>query len=185
MEEPDQPKPTTATSVQDTPNSASNQTVDPIAASPSVNKTTTGSMEYSGFGRRLVAAIIDGVLEAIVVILLLQLIPVLAGVYQNESPNLFSFFLVLILLFMAAILFYPTFMIGKYGATIGKMIVKIKVVDQNNQKPSWGTAIMRETVGKFVSGFIPFYIGHLWMLWDEKKQTIHDKIASTYVINTR
>ena len=25
----------------------------------------------------------------------------------------------------------------------------------------------------------------LWMIWDQQKQTLHDKLASTYVVNTR
>jgi uncharacterized RDD family membrane protein YckC len=31
-------------------------------------------------------------------------------------------------------------------------------------------------------GAIPFYLGWFWMLWDERKQTWHDKAASSLVL---
>lgn len=57
MEEPDQPKPTTAALVQDTPNLASNPTVDPIATPPPAPASNTGNTSGQGSD----AAVPDGV----------------------------------------------------------------------------------------------------------------------------
>ena len=35
----------------------------------------------------------------------------------------------------------------------------------------------------FISGQI-CYLGYLWMLWDGKNQTWHDKVAGTFVVRT-
>ena len=41
--------------------------------------------------------------------------------------------------------------------------------------------LVRETVGKFVSGLI-LSLGYLWLLWDPDRQTWHDKIVSTVIM---
>jgi uncharacterized RDD family membrane protein YckC len=43
------------------------------------------------------------------------------------------------------------------------------------------TFFLREIIGKIVSSIILF-IGYLMILWDGKKQGLHDKIAGTVVI---
>ncbi len=65
--------------------------------------------------------------------------------------------------------------------TIGKMVLKIKVVREDGQKITFFNAFMREVVGRFVCG-ITIGIGYLAVLWDGKKQGFHDKIALTYVV---
>ena len=37
------------------------------------------------------------------------------------------------------------------------------------------------SISKILSGVV-FYLGFLWMLWDEKSQTWHDKLAETNVV---
>ncbi len=76
---------------------------------------------------------------------------------------------------------YPIYFIGTTGATIGKRVMKIKVVKTNGSQPNFVDAFLREVVGKFVSAII-LLIGYFWMLWDPNKQCLHDKIANTYVV---
>lgn len=76
---------------------------------------------------------------------------------------------------------YAIFMLTKYGATLGKMALGIKVVKQDggeNLNPV--DAFLREVVGKFLSSL--FLLGYIWMLWDPNKQTWHDKIAKSLVV---
>lgn len=57
----------------------------------------------------------------------------------------------------------------------------IKVVNKDSFKvPGFGSGILRQVIGRSISGFI--FIGFLWMLWDKDKQTLHDKISNTIVI---
>ncbi len=76
---------------------------------------------------------------------------------------------------------YFIVMTGRYGATLGKMSVKIKVVMDNLVPVSYKTAALRETVGKFLA-YIPCFLGIIWIGFDSRKQGWHDKIAHTIVI---
>jgi uncharacterized RDD family membrane protein YckC len=63
------------------------------------------------------------------------------------------------------------------GQTLGKKAVGIKVQGVSGR---WGASLAR-TLMKIVSA-VPFGLGFFWMLWDEKGQTWHDKIADTTVV---
>lgn len=67
-----------------------------------------------------------------------------------------------------------------FSATPGKMICKLKIVEENGQKLSWQKALLR-FVGYIVSG-VALFIGFIWIGFDKKKQGWHDKIAKTYVV---
>jgi len=72
--------------------------------------------------------------------------------------------------------------LAKTGRTWGRKIVGIKVINEKTgEAPGWGKALGRQLFAGFISAQI-FYIGYLWMLWDDKKQTLHDKVAGTHVI---
>lgn len=43
---------------------------------------------------------------------------------------------------------------------------------------------LREIIGKFLSAII-LGIGYLMVIWNPKKQALHDKIAKTYVVYIR
>ncbi len=67
------------------------------------------------------------------------------------------------------------------GQTLGKMALGIQVIDRRGNIPSLGTVLLREIVGKFLSGLV-LYLGYVWAGWDREKRGWHDHIASTYVI---
>lgn len=72
--------------------------------------------------------------------------------------------------------------LAKRGQTWGRKIVGVRVVDAaTGAAPGWGKAIGRTLFANFISGNI-CYLGYLWMLWDSQRQTWHDKVASTLVV---
>jgi uncharacterized RDD family membrane protein YckC len=76
---------------------------------------------------------------------------------------------------------YTILMIGKYQGTIGKLLLKIRVVGKNGVKISYGLAAYREIVGITISAGV-FLLGFIWAFFDEYNQAWHDKLAKTYVI---
>jgi uncharacterized RDD family membrane protein YckC len=71
---------------------------------------------------------------------------------------------------------------GRTGQTIGKSAVNIRVVDAVTGHPIGpGRALGRSLFAAVVSGNVCL-LGYLWMLWDENKQTWHDKIVSCVVV---
>ena len=67
---------------------------------------------------------------------------------------------------------------GTTGSSIGKSIMKFKVVGEKTGQPiGFGLSIVRQ-LAHFVDAII-CYIGFLFPLWDAKRQTLADKIMST------
>lgn len=79
--------------------------------------------------------------------------------------------------------FYFIFMTYKYGATLGKMALKLKVTTTDGQPLTLQKVIIREVVGRFLSTIL-FWIGYLMVAFSKKKQGLHDHLAGTYVIQT-
>lgn len=76
--------------------------------------------------------------------------------------------------------------------TPGKQIVGIHVINDAGEPLTWGYMFLREfvikgLVGGFLSGFagIYFVVDHIWPLFDDDRQTIHDKMVKTLVVKTR
>lgn len=68
------------------------------------------------------------------------------------------------------------------GQSWGHKAVGIRIVDANSGESIGAGRVFGRQLCKLLSGF-PCYLGYLWMLWDVKKQTWHDKIVNTVVIN--
>lgn len=74
--------------------------------------------------------------------------------------------------------------LGKTGQTWGCKIVNIKVIDERTGAPiGFGRALGRALFASFISANV-FYLGYLWMLWDDKQQTWQDKVVNTVVVRT-
>jgi uncharacterized RDD family membrane protein YckC len=72
--------------------------------------------------------------------------------------------------------------LGKTGQTWGRKIVGIKVIGESDGQPiGFGRALGRQLFASFISAQV-FYLGYLWMLWDDKKQTWHDKVVGSIVV---
>ena len=91
---------------------------------------------YKGFWIRLVAALIDGIVLAIIVIFLAVLSLLFFGATLGEGAGLGMFFLVLILASLATILYKPIMEASGYQGTFGKYALGLKIVDKNGQKLS-------------------------------------------------
>ncbi|HWL66182.1 MAG TPA: RDD family protein [Actinomycetota bacterium] len=77
---------------------------------------------------------------------------------------------------------------GPRGQTVGKMALSIQVRDADNFGPiGYGKAAVRYFVGYALVAacWIPGIVDCLFPLWDEKKQTIHDKAANSVVLDVR
>jgi uncharacterized RDD family membrane protein YckC len=70
---------------------------------------------------------------------------------------------------------------GQTGQSWGKKAVGLKLVAADTgQNIGVGKAFLRDLC--HILDGLPCYLGYLWPLWDEKKQTFADKLMNTYVI---
>lgn len=75
-------------------------------------------------------------------------------------------------------------LLGK-GQTFGKWFMYIRVVEKRDgSEPGLGRMLLRETLGKWVSGLF-FGLGWFWAIWDRDAQAWHDKIVRTVVLYQR
>ena len=127
-----------------------------------------GGFEPAGFGVRLMASIIDGV---VVGVFQLAVWIFLSFVHLDELAQ------ALTLLVDAG---YCLYFWTKDGATPGKSLMRIRVIAVDGSTVSVGAAIIRY-LGYFLSA-IPLGLGYLWIIFDANKQGWHDKLAGTYVV---
>lgn len=70
---------------------------------------------------------------------------------------------------------------GTTGQSLGKKVLGIRLVGQATGRPvGFGPAVGRQ-FAHILDG-LPLYIGYLWPLWDEQRQTFADKVCSTLVV---
>jgi uncharacterized RDD family membrane protein YckC len=133
-------------------------------------------LEYVGFWARAGAALIDIVLQAMLIA------PVSYALYGSASSGDDMFhgpgdiILNLVLPAVAVIAFW----IFK-GATPGKMAISARIVDAATGEPMSRRQAVLRYVGYFVSA-LSMGIGYLWVAFDRRKQGWHDKIAGTVVV---
>lgn len=163
------------------------------------NSTVSGGsdlssqVKYAGFGIRFLAYWVDFII----------LFPLGLIIQQMLGNNPFAVFqaqslsdlqkiqasanspLGIIISLACALAFSLIFWVNYDGATPGKKLLGIKILKSDGGKLTYPVAIIRY-IGYLVSAatiFI-FGLGYLWIIWDKKKQALHDKIAGTIVVRT-
>jgi uncharacterized RDD family membrane protein YckC len=156
-----------------------------------------GQMPYAEWIDRVLAALIDGALNVAVMIVLFIIFGALtaasAGIGGDDNPLPGGILCMgMIVTFISVFglgIFNKIYLVSKRGSSIGQGVMKLKVVDETGNIPPMGTLLIRLLVQVGMS-FVPFLsiflvlADVLWPLWDEKKQTLHDKAAGTFVVKT-
>jgi uncharacterized RDD family membrane protein YckC len=143
-------------------------------------------------GPRIVAFLIDRFIVGVIigVAYLLFIVIMLAGAstgteagQQAGSIVGLLAFVVLIPVSLALLLFNEVYVCGKNnGQTIGKKLMKIRVVKETGGNFGYMDAFLRNIVGYWISSLV-CSLGFFWGLFDSKKQTWHDKIFHTLVVS--
>lgn len=147
-------------------------------------------MNISNPGKRLFAFILDMLISFLISIAVLFIISAPLkffplSTFINDKISV----LAIISYVISAILFFNSaFIIQMFfwskGSSIGKHLLKMKVVDKNSKLPIgfWKMAF-RETILKYVSSLY-FGLGFLWIIIDSQShQAWHDKILETVVVD--
>jgi uncharacterized RDD family membrane protein YckC len=76
---------------------------------------------------------------------------------------------------------YYTLLEGRYGQTLGKWLVKIKVVKEDGAPISYGDAAIR-TILRIIDGLFDYLVGAILIWTSDKKQRLGDRLAHTVVV---
>jgi len=128
--------------------------------------------------KRVLAFIVDTILLVLIVIAAMG--DKFAGKNIEQTINAMNQALLFIMLVEIA---YHAVFVRLYGATIGKMILKIRVVDINMfANPTWASSVIRASI-RFMGETPILCLIFLWAFFDPFRQGWHDKFAKTLVIN--
>jgi uncharacterized RDD family membrane protein YckC len=138
------------------------------------------SVTYAGFWIRFLAALIDGAI-GFTVGMLIGLVFGNAramGGRASFTPAGCTSTLLQLLYGIG----YETLLVGAYGATLGKMALRLKVITPDSPKVSYLRALGRY-FAKILSAII-LLIGYIMAAFDDEKRALHDRICNTRVIRT-
>lgn len=144
------------------------------------------TLTYGGFWIRFAAKMIDGILLAIVqwIILIPLSILMAPSTVQNGGnglpPGFFIFFGVQMLVSFALPVVYNTYFIGRFGATLGKMACRLRVVTPEGEKVTYMRALGR--ICAEIISYMILAIGYIMAAFDDEKRALHDRICSTRVV---
>jgi uncharacterized RDD family membrane protein YckC len=141
--------------------------------------TAGTAFNYAGFWIRFVAVLIDGVITGLAGALIGTIFVAVIGVGGIFSPGWNLLQLTTTALGVA----YYTFFWTQYGATPGKMALKLKVITPDGGSISVGRAIGRYFA--FILDGLTLGIGFMMAGWDPEKRALHDRLADTRVIRTQ
>ena len=143
--------------------------------------------EYASLSTRLSAMVIDGVLLFLSFLPILMISFLAAGAVEPGGPEFLKtlamvLFLVLPIGFFWFAIWNTIYRMGKTGQSLGRKLTHIAVLDAEGNPVGFGRALLRETIGRFVSGIV-FCLGYLNAFRDNRRQTWHDKMVDCYVYN--
>jgi len=120
------------------------------------------------------------------VLIVVGVIAYFAGVHIGASSEDYDPKTILTIICIAALSYFLLILwFLARGQTPGKWLVDIRAVDKRNgSAPGLGRMLLRETLGKWVSGCF-LGLGWFWAIWDRDAQAWHDKIARTVVLYRR
>ncbi|MFA6196990.1 MAG: RDD family protein [Sulfurimonas sp.] len=87
-----------------------------------------------------------------------------------------------ILEYMTMKIVYQAFFTMQYGATLGKIVMKIRVIEIKTLRTPNVLSALNRAIFRIISETF-FYLGFLWGMLDPSRQTLHDKTAKTLVVN--
>ena len=155
---------------------------------------------YASWADRAIGYIIDSLFVAAVAVVLLVLLGGLfggmatmgtlggsdgLGALAGGLPS--GLCCAMIVIFPAATLlvglYNRVYLVSQRGYSIGQGVMKLKTIDANGRLLTQGNALIR-LLAQAALGFIPFagVLDLLWPLWDERRQTLHDKAIGSFVV---
>jgi uncharacterized RDD family membrane protein YckC len=140
---------------------------------------------YAGFVTRMVAFIIDRAIVSIIVFIMVWSTEWIVNAFEinlllfSEGSSWQMSLAVAMGLYLAIGLLYDIGFWLLAGQTPGKRVLGVRIVRTDGKRLRFGNAIRRE-IGYVISGIL--FLGYLWILFDNRRQGLHDKLAGTIVV---
>lgn len=152
------------------------------------------NVKYVGFWVRFVAQLIDTIVCLVIFAIPYTVMMVFELIFYWSSDDPSEIFMIAstVVAVLVFWLYESIFISSKYMATPGKMLLKIKVADEEGNRVSFKSATIRNIIkveigiilgGYFMAVLILIcFLSPLVIPFTSKKQAIHDFIANTVVV---
>ena len=143
-------------------------------------QNNTNNLQLASMRSRAFAYVIDDLLVTLIIMIIFW-----ENIYAvSNDPDALMYLmkaeLVMPLIVLKVI--YHTFFVWYYGATVGKIVAKIRVIDANHWgRVSFFSSLLR-SVGRIFSEMF-FYVGFLIGFFNDGRKTFHDITGKTLVVN--
>ncbi len=138
------------------------------------------NLQLASMRSRALAFVIDDLLVTVIIMIIFW--DNITAVSENMDAMMYLMKaeLVMPLIFLKFI--YQSFFVWYYGATAGKIVAKIRVIDSNTwQNVSLFSSMLR-SAGRIFSEMF-FYIGFLIAFFNDGRKSFHDLTGKTLVVN--
>jgi uncharacterized RDD family membrane protein YckC len=168
----------------------------PSTAPPVIYAQVT--VQYAGFWLRVVAYLIDSVVISVAFMALFIPFAIMTGltarlgnIHPGEDPRdvgavlggtfFLGLFTVVSLAFLGGWLYHAKMESSSWQATLGKKALNLRVTDMYGAPVSFARASGRH-FAKLITGMIPLGVGFMLAGFTERRQALHDMIASCLVL---
>jgi uncharacterized RDD family membrane protein YckC len=135
-------------------------------------------LQTASIKKRALAFLIDDLLISLIAIIIFS--GTVSSMENTEQMLLALNSFIFEILFIK--LLYHTFFMWYYGATIGKRIMKIYVINIDTfSRPTLMECFIRAILR--ILGEMAMYISFLFAFQNDLRQTLHDKFARTFIID--
>jgi uncharacterized RDD family membrane protein YckC len=141
------------------------------------------NLAYAGFWLRFAAKLIDAVILYIAQVPINSAFGISMTGQAGQNPLEGGYFLRMGMatsLNLVVGIAFTVFFLGRFGATPGKMALKLKVV-----RPTGAPISYAQALGRYLSEIVSSLtclVGYLLVAFDAERRALHDRIASTRVI---
>lgn len=148
---------------------------------------------YAGFWRRWIALILDQLILGAAFYGVLIVLVILAGISggfgavaamdADEPPTwvIVAYLAAIVLYYVGAGLYFALMESSRHQATLGKMALGIKVVDERGHRLSFSHALGRWFAAAL--SYLTLYVGFLMAAFTGRKRALHDMVAGTLVVD--
>ena len=143
-----------------------------------IEKFERENITLASLPKRFMAYLIDEILVSFLFVMI-YINSIETSQNVEDTINMINGLVIYIMLLKVL---YQSFFVFFYGATVGKIFMKIKVISiKDLENPSMLLSIFRASVR--ILSESAFYLGFIWALMNPKRETWHDKAGQTLVVN--
>ncbi len=140
----------------------------------------SNNLQLASMRSRALAYVIDDLLVTIIIMMIFW--ESISAVSEDMDAMMYLLKAELVTPLIILKILYHTFFVWYFGATIGKIVVKIRIIDANQ----WGRVSIFSSflraVGRIFSEMF-FYVGFLIGFFNDGRKTFHDITGRTLVVN--